>query len=67
MSDQINFRKELELTEEGHSFLNEFEEYIVESLIQKGFSRQELVGKFNEAKRNIGWTSFCAVEEDNSK
>jgi bifunctional DNA-binding transcriptional regulator/antitoxin component of YhaV-PrlF toxin-antitoxin module len=49
-----------------HKLPDDFAEQLLESLVEKGLSGQELVEKFKEAKNNAGWTSFHATDEGNN-
>ena len=40
-----------------------FAEQLLESLVEKGFSGQELVEKFKEATQSAGWTTFSTTEK----
>lgn len=43
---------------------DDFAEQLLESLVAKGLSGQELLEKFKEASNNIGWTTFGAEKKD---
>lgn len=47
-----------------HKVPDDFAEQLLESLIQKGFSGQELLEKFKEATNNTGQTTFRALNDD---
>ena len=44
----------------------DFAEQLLESLVSKGFSGQELLEKFKEASKNIGWTTFRSDGKDDT-
>lgn len=43
---------------------DEFAEHLLESLVAKGLSGQELLEHFKEASSNVGWTIFEAEKKD---
>lgn len=49
-----------------HKLPDDFAEQLLESLVEKGLSGQELLEKFKEATHSTGWTSFRATDEDNT-
>ncbi|SOC25350.1 AbrB family looped-hinge helix DNA binding protein [Ureibacillus xyleni] len=68
MQDEVT----VELVEGGilikpiHKLPDGFVEQILQSLVEKGFSGQELVEKFKEATQSVGWTTFRATDEENT-
>ncbi|MEL3963129.1 AbrB/MazE/SpoVT family DNA-binding domain-containing protein [Lysinibacillus endophyticus] len=65
MQDEVT----VELVEGGilikpvHKLPEGFAEQLLESLVEKGFSGQELVEKFKEATQSAGWSTFSVTEE----
>ncbi len=49
-----------------HKMPDDFAEQLLESLVSKGFSGQELLEKFKEASNNMGWTTFGTEKKDDS-
>lgn len=49
-----------------HKVPDDFAEQLLESLIEKGFSGQELLEKFKEATNNTGWTTFRALNDNDT-
>ncbi len=49
-----------------HKLPDNFAEQLLESLVAKGLSGQELVEKFKEATHSSEWTSFRAIDENNT-
>lgn len=47
-----------------HKMPDDFAEQLLESLVAKGLSGQELLEKFKEVSNNLGWTTFGAEKED---
>lgn len=45
---------------------DDFAEQLLESLMTKELSGQELLEKFNEASSNFGWTTFQAENKDDT-
>lgn len=68
MQDEVT----VELVEDGilikpiHKVPEDFAEHLLESLVEKGLSGQELLEKFKEAKSNVGWTNFRTLKEDDT-
>ena len=46
---------------------DDFAEQLLESLVSKGFSGQELLEKFKEASKTMGWTIFKSEGKDDTK
>lgn len=69
---QIEEEVTVELVEGGllikpvHKVPDDFAEQLLASLIDKGLSGQELLEKFKEATNNTGWTTFRAVNDDDT-
>jgi len=49
-----------------HKLPDEFAEHLLESLVAKRLSGQELLEKFKEASSNVGWTTFGAEKKDDT-
>ena len=49
-----------------HKVPDDFAEQLLASLIDKGLSGQELLEKFKEATNNTGWTTFRAVNDEDT-
>ena len=49
-----------------HTITDNLAEQLLESLVTKGLSGQELLEKFKEASNNVSWTAFGAVKKDDS-
>ena len=49
-----------------HKLPDDFAEQLLESLVAKGLSGQELVEKFKEATQSTGWTTFRFNDENNT-
>ena len=68
--DAFDLQEEVsvEMTEEGLlikpivKIPNDFAEQLLESMIARGLSGQELLDTFNQAKNNVGWTKYKAVQ-----
>lgn len=68
--DALGLKEEvsMEMTEEGLlmkpiiKIPDDFAEQLLESMIAKGLSGQELLDTFEKAKKNIGWTVYKAVQ-----
>lgn len=68
--DALGIQEEvsIEMTEEGLlikpivQIPDDFAEQLLESMIAQGLSGQELLDKFKEAKNNVGWTQFKAIQ-----
>lgn len=64
--DALDLQDEVsvEMTEEGLlikpivKIPDDFAEQLLESMIAKGLSGQELLDTFKQAKNNVGWTQF---------
>ena len=69
--DALEFQEEVsvEMTDEGLlikpivKISDDFAEQLLESMIAKGLSGQELLDTFNQAKNNVGWTKYIAVKD----
>lgn len=72
--DALHMQEEVtvELVEGGllikpvHKLPDDFAEQILESLVAKGLSGQELVEKFKEATQSTGWTTFRATDQNDT-
>ena len=72
--DKLQMQEEvtIELVDGGllikpvHKFPDEFAEHLLESLMAKGLSGQELLEKFKEASSNVGWTTYAAEKKDDT-
>ncbi|MFB7159882.1 MULTISPECIES: hypothetical protein [unclassified Lysinibacillus] len=72
--DALQMEEEVtvELVDDGllikpvHKVPDDFAEQLLASLIEKGFSGQELLEKFKEATNNTGWTTFRALNDDDT-
>lgn len=68
MQDEVT----VELMEGGllirpiHKLPDNFAEQLLESLVEKGLSGQELVEKFKEATHSTSWTTFRANHKDDN-
>ncbi|MEK4231361.1 AbrB/MazE/SpoVT family DNA-binding domain-containing protein [Solibacillus sp. FSL H8-0538] len=70
--DALGIQEEVtvEMTDEGLlikpvvKIPDDFAEQLLESMIAKGLSGQELLDKFKEAKNNTGWTRFKPEQTD---
>ena len=68
--DALDLQDEVsvEMTEEGLlikpivKIPDDFAEQLLESMIAKGLSGQELLDTFNQAINNVGWTKFKATQ-----
>lgn len=68
--DALDLQEEVsvEMTEEGLlikpvvKIPDDFAEQLLESMISKGLNGQELLDTFNQAKNNVGWTKYKAVQ-----
>ena len=47
-----------------HKMPDDFAEQLLESLVSKGLSGQELLDKFKEASKTFGWTIFKSEGKD---